>query len=292
MLVKAVTEKYSHASGHVFIEKMVQVPVRVPRLEVQLDEFLAQLLPDWNRDATELPAGFTSAVFDVASTGLDFNPRQIKRLINSMLVLLRVADSASSEVDARLLAGVVGLQLRWPDEYRDLADAVFSADTNPTESLRGTQDEDLRRYTTTFFEADLDSAALRPILTLTRVVASPTDAGVDDDAATDGRPATSATDLREVNLSRLLEALAANGFAPSQRLSSAFYKATLPEVRVKIGKTVVRIEGRARDTRWHLGESFLITTAINSAIAAIESDVEMRSKAIEATRQFGGLAVQ
>jgi hypothetical protein len=91
VLVRAVTAKYPHASGHVFIEKMVQVPFRGPRLDIQPELFLQDLVPGWAPPKDALPDEFGSIAFDVATLGLAANPRQVKRFINSFLLLLRIA---------------------------------------------------------------------------------------------------------------------------------------------------------------------------------------------------------
>ena len=269
VLVHAVEERYPHTSGHVFIEKMVQVPVRVPRLDVRREDFLPQLLPGWNPRAAHIPDGFLEAVYDVADAALEFNPRQIKRLVNSMLVLLRVAASGEPiAVDARLLAGVVGLQLGWPKEYQDFADSVFSDDESPVQLLTASQDEDLRHYQGLFFTDDLTSAALRPVLSLTSVVADPS---AFDDAAAVRQVATGGAEaMRLANAAVLAKALTDAGF--TERYPNTFYKTGLAGVRVKIGKTVVRFEGRGPEGRWHLaGESFLLTTGAEAALSLIAS---------------------
>ena len=111
VLVKAVATRYPHASGHVFIEKMIQVPFRVPRLNLSREDFLLDLIPNWESRQDSLPQTFGEIAFDVCTLGLNANPRQIKRFINSVYVLSAVADSTAIDVDLKLLAGVVGLQL-------------------------------------------------------------------------------------------------------------------------------------------------------------------------------------
>ncbi|TDO45959.1 KAP-like P-loop domain-containing protein [Kribbella sp. VKM Ac-2527] len=49
VLVRAVTAKYPHTSGHVFIEKMVQVPFRVPRLDISRNSSFKSSSPDGSR---------------------------------------------------------------------------------------------------------------------------------------------------------------------------------------------------------------------------------------------------
>jgi KAP family P-loop domain len=60
VLVRAVSYKYSHVSGHILIEKMVQVPFRVPRLDLDPDTFARELIPDWFGRQARLPRSFSA----------------------------------------------------------------------------------------------------------------------------------------------------------------------------------------------------------------------------------------
>lgn len=54
VLVRAVQTRYPHASGHDFIQKIIQLPFRVPALEVTERDFAA-LVPDWDNWIDRLP---------------------------------------------------------------------------------------------------------------------------------------------------------------------------------------------------------------------------------------------
>jgi predicted KAP-like P-loop ATPase len=60
VLVRAVSYKYPHVSGHILIEKMVQVPFRVPRLDLDPDTFARELIPDWFGRQARLPRSFSA----------------------------------------------------------------------------------------------------------------------------------------------------------------------------------------------------------------------------------------
>lgn len=258
VLVRAVGERYPHASGHVFIEKMIQVPFRVPRLDLRPESFLKDLLSDGSDDLRELGQDFAETAYKVATLGLDANPRQIKRFINSALVLTRVAVLKHQEHDTRLLGAVIGLQLRWPAEYQDFHAAVFSDDARPTAALFDADDPALQRYAKEFFTPGQSSAQLLPVLQLTLSLAAAETVGYEagDYAAGLLEPAE---EVRERNHTLLMSALAQSGFEESDRYADAFYNRDHPGIRVKFGKTRARAEVRDESGRWKLVESFLLT---------------------------------
>jgi hypothetical protein len=281
VLVKAVSERYPHASGHVFIEKMVQVPFRVPRLDLPSEGFLNSLIPEWLKRSESLPDGFEDIVRDVAVLGLEANPRQIKRLINSVMVLLSVARDREIAVDSRMLAGLVGLQLRWPAEYGDFTQAVLADDPSPINTISPDDQPGLHAYSEKFFPADVSAEALRPYLQLTQSVAVSEAIDPDDELDLDisggesglSRPAA---ELRLEHRKRLTEALQEQGYLP--RSPNVFVHPSNPNFRVKFGKTVVRFEARQTDTsevRWALGRSFLLTRELNSALSLIQDRPRM-----------------
>jgi len=271
VLVQAVAARYPHASGHVFIEKMVQVPVRVPRLDVKVDTFLEDLVPDVSGAlSASVSKAFPEIAFDVARMALDFNPRQVKRFINSMLVLLRVAEEASPAIDVRLLAGVVGLQLRWPSEYREVADAVFEEIDSPTESLHSGNDGDLIVFAQSFLPPDLTSEVLQPVLRLTRVVVG-LEVSAGSQILVEKVVPPAMAELREVNRDRIVQLLSSKNYSSSRRLSAAYYSPVTQGLRIVLGKTVVRFELRDRQGRWVNVLSFLLTRGTDDAIELISA---------------------
>jgi predicted KAP-like P-loop ATPase len=54
VIVSAVQERYPYASGHAFIQKIVQLPFRVPPLEVNTQDF-PDLIPDWGKWISRMP---------------------------------------------------------------------------------------------------------------------------------------------------------------------------------------------------------------------------------------------
>lgn len=154
VLIKAIIRKYPDVSGHNFLEKMVQVPFRVPRLRLRADSFLYELIPDWPERTADLPASFGPVAFQISTMALNANPRQIKRFVNSVLILSRIVKARRLVVNHSLLASVVGLQLRWPDQYEAFTENVYRitesetvlADKeSPLEPLKG-KDQSLDTY--------------------------------------------------------------------------------------------------------------------------------------------------
>jgi KAP-like P-loop domain-containing protein len=233
VLVKAVTTKYPHVSGHEFIEKMVQLPFRVPPLTITAGDFLADLIPDWAPRSAALPAEFSKAIPDVADLGLRSNPRQIKRLINSFLLIQRVVERRGLELDHSLLAAMIGMQLRWPDEYDDIQDAVLAEDPDPLVAVKGTEDHALSRYAQRFFAGSPNRDMLRQILQLTAVVAAERPRVAED------RP------VREVQRQmrdEFIAGLIQRGFALNKQSGRAWYNPQRENLRVVLTVTGFRIE--------------------------------------------------
>lgn len=250
VLVHAVNTRYPHVSGHEFIEKMVQLPFRVPPLVVNAEDFLGQLIPQWERRKHEFPPAFAGSVMEVADLGLRANPRQIKRLINSFLLLARIVEERCLNVDQELMAAMIGLQLRWPDHYQDLLESVLADDEHPFETLASSEDKNLARYGARFFAQAPSEAALRELLQLTAVIAG------DARAAGDDRPVR---EVREERRENLLEELASLGFAKSPQSMRGWYHPGLADFRVVLQQTVLRFEVKNRGDQgrpWQLEQTF------------------------------------
>jgi hypothetical protein len=175
VLVKAIERKYEHVSGHTFIEKLVQIPFRVPPLAITDRRSLEELLPEWERHVGDLPDHFYDRIVDIAVLGLRANPRQVKRLLNSFLMLRRIMERRRLPVDQLLLAALIGLQLRWPAEHQRFQDAVRDAmhggDVDPLASAGGDGDPALADYLDRFVRRlEVSTDELWRTLQLTSVV--------------------------------------------------------------------------------------------------------------------------
>jgi hypothetical protein len=278
VLVRAVEMKYPQASsGHVFIEKMVQVPFRVPRLELKEETFLSDLIPQWENHVADFPQGFPSFAFDIAELALLGNPRQIKRLVNSLLVLLRVAKNRRLKPDPALLAGIVGLQLRWPEEYQDLVNAVLSEDEQPTLSLHEDADnQELKRYAERFLPVQMGSERLRDALLLTETVST-------TESALSGARKLSAPaeELRSQSKQAITKALLREGFRAADRDRTVYVRTSKPGIRFKLEKTVLRFEELRQEGsgKWNLVQSFTLTRGTEEAVEFVRSMIEDRGAA-------------
>jgi formylglycine-generating enzyme required for sulfatase activity len=102
-------------AGQSYLEKIVQLPFHLPPLEdYQIAGFISQ------HDA-QLPLGCR----DILASGLEPNPRVVKRTLNIFRLLLklaehRVADGTMEPVVPELLAKMVVIQARYHDLYHDL----------------------------------------------------------------------------------------------------------------------------------------------------------------------------
>jgi hypothetical protein len=264
VLIEAVKEQYPHlSSGHAFIEKMVQVPFRVPRLDLERETLLADLIPDWERQKDLLPRAFLECTPDIARLALDANPRQIKRFINGFLVLLRIVQDRGLVAPPELLAALVGLQLGWPEEYQDFADAVYSGDEKLIDSLPGEQDDSrVRQYAMHFFSDLTANEQLRQLVQLTATVAGP----VEGSEAVGITDMTSAAERREQSWQAFIAAIEDRGFRRSERSARLYYHPRMGKLRIKRMQTVIRIEEyrpEAPGRDWQLLESYNVTAFEN-----------------------------
>jgi len=99
--------------GNNYFEKLVQLPINLPRLtEEDLEEMILNLYP--GKDAENFAKVF--------SIGLENNPRKVKRAIQSFLFLRHLAKKQVSDkkIKTSLLAKIVVLQNRYPPLYEEI----------------------------------------------------------------------------------------------------------------------------------------------------------------------------
>lgn len=96
-----------------YLEKIVQIPVIVPRVRTHRGQELVA-----SAAGGTLLAGHRQFA-RMIQAGMDRNPRRIKRFANTFVVALSLSPAAS--VDEHLiLAKVLVVQMRFPDFYREL----------------------------------------------------------------------------------------------------------------------------------------------------------------------------
>lgn len=268
VLIQAIATKYPHVSGHAFIEKMVQLPFRVPPLYGGTDDLLTQLVPAWDALARELPEPFVSCCAEIAMLALRGNPRQIKRYINSFLVVDRIVRARGLSINYAGLAAVMALQLAWPDEHRRVQEDVLLGHPSPLLPLqeRAAEDPVLSRFADRFFAATpYPLEELRTLMQLSAVVV----ASDPDDVTPLAGPAD---EIRERNHLRLVEALLEHGYQASPRSPRLYFRDDSPGIRFAFTKFGFRREARDADG-WKLRRSFLLTRGLDDALSAIAATV-------------------
>lgn len=98
--------------GIKYLEKIIQLPFQIPPIApTDLGRFVDGLSAEWPDD--ECPRVFAE--------GLGDNPRQIKRTVNTFLMLWKLADKRKAKLQDRIkpirLAKVVAIQAVYPDIY-------------------------------------------------------------------------------------------------------------------------------------------------------------------------------
>lgn len=269
VLVNAIEIRYPHLErdkglGHAFIEKMVQVPFRVPPLDIT-ENMLGALIPQIE-GFEGLPEGFESIAADVSSVGLEANPRRIKRFVNAFLLLTRITADRDINVDPRLAAAIIGLQLRWPDEHQELADRMSYEEDLPFAEWRGADDAALKRYCSRFFEPPPDVATLRVLVSLTQTVAGPSSGIV----LSEGRPAS---EERELSRQTMIKELESRGFQVAPNSRELFRSSAHPKLGVRLTKHAIRIERRRGDGSWELvnPRTLYLTRHVDDALKILDS---------------------
>lgn len=269
VLVKAVQTRYPHASGHEFIEKIIQVPFRIPRIVSSDPAALETLVPGFQTLAhlSEIREELQFAV-DTAFQG---NPRSVKRFINALTLSMRILSARNIPVDAALLCQILALELRWPDEFRDVRTAVVAADADPLSVVRESDDEALKLFASAIPQQTAE--VLGPLLRFTEAVAEATPMLEPRD-----EEARERTSRVERGRARVVDELHEIGFVLHSQSSNAYYHPDLLVNRVVVAKQVVRIERDAheRDTgrRWMLVTSYRFTTELDAAMTAIKRLLE------------------
>ena len=145
--------------GKEYLEKLIQYPVKIPRLnsdevetyisclllqsELEKDVFdnlineiekirvkdfekfsLHKVLEKMNVEANESIA-VASQVASVLSQGLHGNPRQCKRFLNSMYMRLKMAEFKNKELDKKILAKIMVLEYIKPQLFNKIANMTI-----------------------------------------------------------------------------------------------------------------------------------------------------------------------
>jgi KAP family P-loop domain len=111
----AIAHEYSSIglAKESFLDKIVQLPFTIPALgQAAVADYVEARLPEHLNDCQEM---LTRAAPD--------NPRQLKRTINSLLLLDRIAEISFPSRDGRILCVVALIQNSAPNLYQHLRHA-------------------------------------------------------------------------------------------------------------------------------------------------------------------------
>jgi len=237
-LISAIETEYPHVSGEVFVQKIIQLPFRVPPLDVMRHDFTSELIPEWTRickSETIPEEKFGEIIRNIALHGLNTNPRQIKRLVNSYLLIDHIIGNRENlHIDRPLLIALIGVQLRWPSHYQSFQNEVLNMSRNPFKVFTDADDEpDLVKYSERFFTKVFSNAVLREIIQLASFIEPP-------------KPGEEGEDIPETideGRKRLVGILRKNSFS-TKRVDHIYYGEIKPDVRFVMQTQVIRYEVR------------------------------------------------
>lgn len=119
-LEKKFGEKVGELKGKSFFDKMIQLPFRMPTSEYNIEKFVNELLKNNNITASESGIGVFG---DLINFSIGYNPRSIKRLMNTFLLLNKVSEKRSSNKEIvsfdkqKILFAVLCMQIAFEDLY-------------------------------------------------------------------------------------------------------------------------------------------------------------------------------
>ena len=129
VIVNGIMQRYGEMSeswGRNYLEKIIQVPFRLPPLskETVTEHFIKGL------DVSEEIKEYSDILAEVGD-----NPRTIKRLLNNFELQRIMADRRGFKVDESILAKLTVLEFRWPDFYTNLINLYSESEFNLIEEL-------------------------------------------------------------------------------------------------------------------------------------------------------------
>lgn len=122
---QGVVAKYGagmdRAKARSFFDKIIQVPFQMPTAAYQIDGLLTELIAE---TGLELAADDRATLLDLIRFSVGSNPRSIKRLVNTYMLLRDIAGiaraTAGNEAADLQLFAVLCLQTAYPDAYLDI----------------------------------------------------------------------------------------------------------------------------------------------------------------------------
>ena len=197
VVVKGIKNKYNgeidDEKGDYFFEKLIQVPFTVPVHNYDIENYIEKLLDnliivgkDNQNNDNQNTDSFSSSVLPIILKSVGKHPRNIKRLLNSFSLLLRIQDSNKKVSRERLLA-VLCLQTSYKEVFFFLSESDAENITERFNSLKETSEsfaegeidkpegfDDFMNEFQKIFEDDniLNSEALKLSLNISEAVSS------------------------------------------------------------------------------------------------------------------------
>lgn len=141
VIVTGLKDKFGVSEGELkgrsFFDKIIQVPFKMPTKRYQVDTYLTNLLGRIGIDASKQKD--TGIYRDLVGYSVGFNPRAMKRLLNSLQLLMLLSDEELQDADpehtndrARTLFGILCMQERYEPLYdhirqKGISDETFNA---------------------------------------------------------------------------------------------------------------------------------------------------------------------
>lgn len=150
VVVKGIKNKYNgeidDEKGDYFFEKLIQVPFTVPVHNYDIENYIEKLLDnliivgkDNQNNDNQNTDSFSSSVLPIILKSVGKHPRNIKRLLNSFSLLLRIQDSNKKVSRERLLA-VLCLQTSYKEVFFFLSESDAENITERFNSLKETSE--------------------------------------------------------------------------------------------------------------------------------------------------------
>lgn len=131
--------------GRSFFDKIIQLPFTVPVARYTVDRYIDALFRDMNLPMGE---GDGKLFADLVRLSVSVNPRGIKRVFNSLQLLISMADARGDRLVIRVLFAVLCLQIGFEGVYTWLlnrAETVSETDLlSLTGAIEDSRDTDLR----------------------------------------------------------------------------------------------------------------------------------------------------
>ena len=126
VVVKGVSQKYGSSmdaqKGKDFFDKMIQLPFNMPVGQYAVQQYMKNLLEGID---SQIPEDELQIYQELAQASIGFNPRGMKRMFNTLLLLRLVAKRKKQETDdvvwQRILFALLCLQSSFEPIYRYLA---------------------------------------------------------------------------------------------------------------------------------------------------------------------------